>query len=113
MKRTIAGGIALAGALVVSAGCTPEPTSGVVEELEYEPDSYYTSYSCITRYNSKGQYAGQTCTPYNTYVPECFDVDYYDEATDTEGDDCVSEALFNALEIGDTYTKGMTADDMG
>lgn len=113
-KRTITGGIALAGILVLGSACTPEPESGIVTELEYEPASFITSQNCTYRYDAKGRYKGQTCVPYTTHFPECWDVDYEDDSTGEtlEGEDCVSEDLFNALEIGDNYFKGMKVSDV-
>lgn len=108
--RILTGALAVAGALALT-GCT-EPESGTVEELDYEPASFYTSQSCTYRYDSKGRYQGQTCTPYTTYVPECYDVDYYDAETDTSGDDCVSPELFEALRVGAEYWKGMGVSDV-
>jgi hypothetical protein len=102
---------AAAAILAATAGCTPEPESGTVTELEYEPETFFTSQVCTPRYDAKGRYKGQTCTPTTTYYPECFEVDYEDEATEATGEDCVSEELFEALEVGDLYTKGMTASD--
>lgn len=114
MKRTITGGIALAGILVLGAGCTPEPESGIVTEKEYEKARTTTTQDCRTTTTTRNGRATSTtsCTPRTTYYPECWEIDYEDEATDATGEDCVSEELYEALEIGDEYRKGMKPDDV-
>lgn len=114
-KRTITGGIALAGALALTAGCAPEPESGIVVEKEYEEAYSVTTQNCTNRYDSKGRYTGQTCYPSTQYYPECYEIDYESqdpEAERTEGEDCVGESLYNALQVGDEYWKGMGASDV-
>ena len=103
---------AAAAIIAATAGCTPEPTSGTVTELDYEPESFFTSQMCTSRYDAKGRYTGQTCTPVTTYYPECYEVEYEDDSTDTTGEDCISEELYEALEIGDLYTKEMKVSDV-
>lgn len=114
MNRTITGGIALAGILATGAACTPEPDSGIVTELEYEKAWSMTTQDCRTTYttNNKGiTRSSTTCTPRTVYYPECWEVDYENEAEEATGEDCVSHDLFEALEVGDQYTKGMSPDD--
>lgn len=114
MKRTITGGIALAGVLLVSAGCVAEPESGTVTEKEYEEAETETYQDCKTTTTTRnGRTTSSTsCTPRTTYYPECYEIDYEDEATDETGEDCVSEELYEALEIGDHYFKGMKVSDV-
>jgi hypothetical protein len=94
--------------LAATAGCEAEPNSGIVTELDYEPETFFTSQTCTPRYDAKGRYKGQTCVPTTTFYPECWEVDYEDEATGATGEDCISEELFNSLEVGDLYTKGQS-----
>lgn len=114
MKRTIVGGVALAGILVLGAGCTPEPESGIVTEKEHEEAETETTQDCrTTTRTTNGRTTSTTsCTPRTEYHPECFEIDYEHEATGETGEDCVSEELYEALEIGDEYRKGMKADDV-
>jgi hypothetical protein len=115
MNRTIKGGIALAGVLALGTACAAEPESGIVTEKEYEEAYSITTQNCTNRYDSKGRYVGQSCYPSTQYYPECFEIDYESqdpEAERTEGEDCVSEALYNALEVGDEYHKGMGVSDV-
>ncbi len=114
MRRTITGGIALAGALLVSAGCVAEPESGIVTEKEYEEAETKTYQDCkTTTKTTNGRTTSTTsCTPRTTYYPECYEIDYEDPETDETGEDCVSEDLFNALEVGDEYRKGMKPNDV-
>lgn len=102
---------ALAAVLTASA-CAAEPESGIVEELEHEEAYSDTTQICTSQYDAKGKYKGQTCRPSTTYYAECYEVDYYDEDTDTSGEDCVGEDLFEALEVGDEYFKGMEVSDV-
>lgn len=113
MHRTITGGIALAGILVLSTGCTPEPTSGIITEKDYEAPSFIVHQNCTYRYDTKGRYVGQTCSPWTQHFPECFEIDFEDDSTGEtlEGEDCVPEDLFNTLEIGDHYFKDMSVSD--
>jgi len=116
MRRTITGGIALAGALLVSAGCTAEPESGIVTEKEYEPSHSSVTQDCKTTTTTRNgrTTSSTTCTPRTVYYPECYEIDYEDDSTGEtlEGEDCVSEDLYNALEVGDKYWKGMKPDDV-
>lgn len=114
MKRTITGGIALAGALLVSAGCVAEPESGTVTEKEYEEAETETYQDCRTTTTTRNGRTTSTtsCTPRTTYYPECYEIDYEDPETDETGEDCVSEELYEALEIGDHYFKGMKVSDV-
>lgn len=103
-----------AGAALATASCAAEPESGIVTEKEYEEAYSITTQNCTNRYDSKGRYVGQSCYPSTQYYPECFEIDYESQDPDaerTEGEDCVSEALYNALEVGDLYTKGMGVPD--
>lgn len=105
---------ALAGLFIAAAGCAAEPTSGIVTEKDYEPPSFVIHQNCTTRYDAKGRYAGQTCSPWTQHFPECWEIDFdsTDETTDAaEGEDCVSEDLYDALDIGDAYRKGMTVQE--
>lgn len=111
MNRSVIGGVAAAAALALT-GCTAEPESGTVTEKEYEAAYFTTTQSCTSQYDAKGKYKGQTCVPVTNYYPECYEVDFYDEATDTEGEDCVTEDLYNALSVGDEYRKGMSVNDV-
>lgn len=110
MNRIIMG-TALAGVLALSAGCAIEPESGTITEMEYEEAYTETTQRCTSQYDAKGKYKGQTCVPVTNYYPECWEVDYEDEATGETGEDCVSEDLYNALEVGDDYYKGMKVSD--
>lgn len=104
-----------ATALLTAAACAPEPQSGIVTDKDYEPPSFVIHQNCTTRYDSKGRYAGQTCSPWTQHFPECWEIDYdsTDDTTEaTEGEDCVSEDLYDALYIGAEYRKGMSADDV-
>lgn len=113
MHRTITGGVALAGILILGAGCTPEPESGTVTEKEYEKAYSSTTQDCRTTTTTRNGRSTSTtsCTPRTVYYPECYEIDYEDEATDTTGEDCVSEELYEALETGDEYWKGMKPSD--
>jgi len=111
--RTIAGTAALFGALVFSAGCVAEPESGTVTEKEYEEAHSSTTQDCRTTTTTRNGRTTSTtnCTPRTVYYPECYEIDYEDEATGETGEDCVSEELYEALEVGDHYTKGMKVSD--
>lgn len=114
MHFSIRGGIAT-GVLLVAAACAAEPESGIVTEKEHEEAYSVTTQSCTSRYDAKGKYQGQTCYPVTQYYPECWEIDYESqdpEAERTEGEDCVSEDLYHALEVGDEYRKGMTPGDV-
>ena len=114
IKRTITGGIALTGMLALSAGCVAEPESGIVTEKEFEEAHSSITQDCRTTTTTRNgrTTSNTTCTPRTVYYPECYEIDYEDPATDETGEDCVSKALYDALEIGDEYRKGMKPDDV-
>lgn len=114
MKRTITGGIALAGVLAFSAGCVAEPESGTVTEKEHEEAHSTTTQDCRTTTTTRNGRTTSTtnCTPRTVWHPECWEIDYEDPETGEAGEDCVDSELYEALEIGDTYTKGMDASDV-
>lgn len=115
MKHTMTGTVALAAVLAAAtAGCTPEPESGTVVEMEHEKAYSMTTQDCQTRYTTRNgrTTSTTTCTPRTVYYPECWEVEYENEAEEATGEDCVSEELFNALEVGDEYRKGMSPSDV-
>lgn len=105
--------IVTAAGLLALTGCALEPESGTVMEKEYEEAHSQITQDCRTTTTTRNGRTTSTtnCTPRTIYYPECYEIDYEDESTGETGEDCVSEDLFNALEIGDDYWKGMKTND--
>lgn len=79
-----------------------EPLDGTVSSKEYQEPYDYPTESCTT--------TNKVTSCYTTWhhVDECWYVEY--EHTDekgivTTGDDCTTETIYNALQIGDHYTQ--------
>lgn len=101
----IIGGIALGLIVIGGVGVwvyteTTEPDSGVITDMEYEPEHWDSGVECLPK--SGG---GVECLPYNDYYPATWCI-WYEDAEGNEGDDCTSKARYESFDIGDTYTKG-------
>jgi hypothetical protein len=93
--RKIVIGLAAAAALVACGG----PDHGTITDLTYDPDaSFYMPQTVCS-----GSGASQTCMTTLTYypIPECWHVWF--ELDGDKNDDCVTEADWHSLKIGQYF----------
>lgn len=100
----VVGGVVVVGLLGVGGYWiyteSAEPDSGVITDMEYEPEHWDSGVECLPK--SGG---GVECLPYNDYYPATWCI-WYEDAEGNEGDDCTSQARYESFDIGDNYTKG-------
>lgn len=96
--RPVAAVLAAGVAVLGLAGCEPpEPVTGTVTYLEYEPYESWTE--CGYRTGPNG--FRHEC--WQEYEYECFYVEFEDETGHTNTD-CADEHVWKDLVVGDTYT---------